>query len=92
MGIPDAVCLDFDFATFAHKRWADNRADATVQVPAPEERNRKPMKTVPKYPTLIAVLGLDEDRKDVPPPAEVEALAEQLMSGTVDWSAYGWDE
>jgi len=92
MGLPDAVCLDFDFAVRALKRWADRREEATHQEPdhSPEQKRR--MKTVPTYPTLTAVLGLrDEETTAMPAETAGEAmrLGDAFGGGDIDWEAFG---
>jgi hypothetical protein len=87
MGATDAVCLDFDFAIRALKRWADRRADETEMVPdhTPERKTR--MKAVPRYPSLLAVLGIDETGDD--PVAvdtrAVDDLVAQMMRNPMEW-------
>jgi hypothetical protein len=92
-GFGDADCLDFDFAVRALKRWADRRADETTEVAdhSPERDPKKRMKTVPKYPSLLAVLGLDEDAKSSDPVIddEVTALMAAMMSTANGWEGFG---
>lgn len=91
-GLSDAACLDFDFAVRALKRWADRRADETIQVqdhrPAPDPKKR--MKTVPKYPTLLAVLGMeDEVTPDAGVDAEVQDLMAAMLTNPGGWEGFG---
>jgi hypothetical protein len=90
-GVNDADCLDFDFAVRALKRWADRRGDEQIQVPdhSPEPQRGKRMKSVPKYPTLLAVLGIDEDTAESDTPArEVDDLLAAMMGNPADWEGF----
>jgi len=91
MGLSDAVCLDFDLGVRALKRWADRREAATHLVPDNQPERKQRMKTVPTYPTLAAVLGIDVDDAPVMP-ADVTTsrdLADAMASGDIDWEAFG---
>ena len=87
-----AVCLDFDFAVRALKRWADRRADEQTQVVdhSPEPAKGKRMKTVPKYPSLLAVLGIDDDTQPAEPviDAEVNDLMAAMLTNPTGWSGF----
>jgi hypothetical protein len=87
MGLSNAICLDFDFAIRALKRWADRRSDETIQVQdhTPESERKRRMKSVAKYPTLTAVLGLD-DETDTIDPDEVKELAASMLTITNEWA------
>ena len=92
MGLPDAVCLDFDFAVRALKRWADRREAATHLVSDTEPDRKQRMKAVPTYPTLATVLGLAMD--DTPTlttedRSTARDLADAMAGGTVNWEAFG---
>lgn len=91
MGVPLAVCLDFDLAVRALKRWADRREAATHQVRDHDPKPAHPMKSVPTYPTLADVLGLDDDVPAMTPADQGKAhdLAAAMASGSVDWEAFG---
>ena len=49
------------------------------------------MKTVPKYPTLLAVLGLDEDQAaaDTTIDDEVTQLMAAMLANTSGWEGFG---
>lgn len=87
MGLSDAVCLDFDFAVRALKRWADRRADDTMQVPdtTPQAERKRRMKTVPRFTTLAAVLGLTGDDETPEDVAAISDLAAQMLTVTHEW-------
>jgi hypothetical protein len=90
MGATDAVCLDFDFAIRTLKRWADRRSDATELVPDNAAERKQKMKAVPKYPTLLAVLGItDEPDKPAPDTAEVNELVAAMLRNPMEWQGYG---
>lgn len=88
-----ATCLDFDFAVRALKRWADRRGDETMQVQdhGPEPDPKKRMKTVPKYPSLLAVLGIeDEDGpKESVNDDEVTQLMAAMLNNPGGWEGFG---
>ena len=92
MGKPDAVCLDFDFAVRALKRWADRRSEETDLVPdhAPERKQR--MKSVPRYPNLMAVLGIDSDdgdQPDQPVSSEISDMMAAMLTNQMGWQGHG---
>ena len=76
----------------ALKRWADRRADATTEVQdhSPERDPKRRMKTVPKYPTLLAVLGLDEDQAaaETMIDDEVTQLMAAMLVNTSGWDGF----
>jgi len=50
------------------------------------------MKTVPKYPTLLAVLGMETDdatTETTGHDAEVEALMAAMLTNTSGWEGFG---
>ena len=78
----------------ALKRWADRRSDETEQVPdhSPERDPKRRMKTVPKYPTLLAVLGMESDDATTDTTghdAEVDALMAAMLTNTSGWEGFG---
>lgn len=77
----------------ALKRWADRRADETTEVPdhSPERDPKRRMKIVPKYPNLLAVLGLDEDTANAGAvnDDEVNALMAAMLSTAGGWEGFG---
>ena len=88
----DAVCLDFDLGVRALKRWADRREAATHLVADHEPKRDKPMKAVPTYPTLAAVLGLgtsDAPAVVAADTATARGLAAAMAGGDIDWEAFG---
>jgi hypothetical protein len=90
MGATNAVCLDFDFAIRSLKRWADRRSDETELVPDSAPERKQKMKAVPKYPTLLAVLGItDEPDQPQPDTAEVNDLVAAMLRNPMEWQGYG---
>jgi hypothetical protein len=91
-GVGDADCLDFDFAVRALKRWADRRSDETIRVrdhdPEPPPGVR--MKTVPKYPTLLAVLGMDDETAPESETAsrDVDDLLAAMLVNPTEWEGF----
>jgi hypothetical protein len=48
------------------------------------------MKAVPKYPTLLAVLGItDEPDQPQPDTAEVNDLVAAMLRNPMEWQGYG---
>ncbi len=95
MGASDAVCLDFDFAIRAWKRWTDRRGDEQIRVQdhSPEPNSKQRMKSVPKYPTLWAVLGLTDtgetpDTMTADP--DVDQMVAKMLTGAHVWQPQEW--
>jgi hypothetical protein len=84
----EAVRLDFDQAVRAVKRFSDRRSDATELVPdhSPEKRQR--MKAVPKYPTLQAVLGIEDDEQAPVDSGTVDELVTAMLTRQMDWQGF----
>lgn len=62
-----------------------------VQDHSPEPAKGKRMKTVPKYPTLLAVLGMDDEANDpaeLTADPEVDALMQAMLTNTSGWSGF----
>ncbi len=80
-GYPESVLLDFDLAVEHFDLWFEERANATVEVPAPQ----KPKQVVhePKYPTIMDVLGL-EGASELALSEEELRLAEMVNSGMME--------
>jgi hypothetical protein len=90
MGITNAVCLDVDLAFRTLKRWADRRADETELVSDNTPERKQKMKAVPKYPTLLAVLGItDEPDQPAPDVEQVNDLVAAMLRNPMEWQGYG---
>ena len=89
MGASDAVCLDFDFAVRALKRWADRRSDATELVQDHSPETKKRMKSVPKYPTLLDVLGIADPSEPAVDTGTVDELVAAMLTRPGEWQGYG---
>ena len=62
-----------------------------VQDHSPEPEKHRRMKTVPKYPSLLAVLGIDEESTNQEPAidAEVQDLMTAMLTNTSGWEGFG---
>lgn len=90
--ITEAVRLDFDQAVRFVKRWADGRGEKTKMEEDHSPETKKRMKAVPKYPSLLAVLGISEEGETDEPVAasEVEQLVAQMAMNPSTWSPSEW--
>jgi hypothetical protein len=87
----DAACLDFDFSVRALKRWADRRSDETELVADHSPERKQRMKSVPRYPSLMDVLGLKESGTESPTERkDVDDLVAQMMTGPQQWQPQDW--
>jgi hypothetical protein len=77
---PDSTLVDFDLSVELFDLWYEERANATIEKPAPQ--NRTPMIHEPKYRTVLEILGLEGSEIELSD--EEKALAEMLNSGSMD--------
>lgn len=84
-GYDAGTLIDFDLAIERFDIWYEERANASVDVPA-EKRTGPPMTKVPKYPTVADVLDLDGEgeaaTRALTP--EEQATVAALAHGTID--------
>ena len=85
----EAVRLDFDQAVRAVKRFSDRRSDATEMVPDHSPQRQQRMKAVPKYPTLTAVLGIEDETQAPVDSGVVDELVTAMLTRQTDWQGYG---
>ena len=85
----EAVRLDFDQAVRAVKRFSDRRSDATEMVPDHSPERKQRMKAVPKYPTLTAVLGIEDETQAPVDSGVVDELVTAMLTRQTDWQGYG---
>ena len=88
----DAVRLDFDMAVRGVKRFADRRSEETIQVPDNAPQTNRKMKPVPRYPNLMAVLGIDSDdgdQPDQPVSSEISDMMAAMLTNQMGWQGHG---
>lgn len=73
-----AHALDFDLACMWFGRWVEARAQETVERPVSAAEKRRQTKRVPKYPTLLAQLGMTGDGAAQGPDTPEETADEEL--------------
>ncbi len=91
-GYPDGSCLDLDLAVLEFGDWVEARANETKEVSAPRPPKNPPhTKTVRKYESLHALLGIDDDGGGASPVARAEVAdqARALRTGQRNYRDIG---
>ncbi len=91
-GYPDGICIDLDLAVLEFGDWVEGRANETVEEHVPKPPKNPPhTKTVRKYKSLNALLGIDddEDGTKVVASADVADQARELRTGQRNYRDIG---
>jgi len=91
-GFPEGSCLDLDLAVLEFGDWVEGRANETKEVSAPSPPKNAPhTKTVRKYESLHALLGIDGDEDGVSQVerAEVADQVRDLRTGQRSYRDFG---